>query len=186
MRRLGPLFALMACVLALVSGDRDGRLRAQDGPAPVVVVETSKGTFAFTTFPEEAPLTVAHIAGLAKAGFYDGQRIHRAVPRFVVQFGDPQTRDQSLRDVWGKGEAASSGTPIGVAEMSKRHLNFPGAVGVAHMGEPAKADSQIYITLSRRADLDGQYAVFGQIVQGADVLLQLEVGDEIRRAYVRQ
>ena len=158
----------------------------QTAVPPVVVVETSKGVFAFSTFPEDAPLTVAHIVGLVKAGFYDGQRVHRALSGFVVQFGDPQTRDSSLREVWGRGEAASSGKPIGVAEMSKRRLNFPGAVGVAHMGEPAKADSQIYVTLSRRADLDGQYAVFGQITRGADVLLRLELGDDIRRVYLQE
>lgn len=182
-RRLAAVI-VSGVIVAVSIGDR--RLRAQDTTAAVVVVETSKGTFAFTTFPDDAPLTVAHIVRLVRAGFYDGQRVHRAVPRFVVQFGDPQTRDEGLRSLWGKGEAASSGQPIGAAEMSKRRQHFPGAVGVAHMGEPAKADSQIYVTLSRRADLDGQYAVFGQIVQGADVLLQLAVGDEIRRAYVRE
>jgi cyclophilin family peptidyl-prolyl cis-trans isomerase len=104
---------------------------------------------------------------------------------FLVQFGDPQTRDLSLRDRWGKGAAASSGTPIGVAEISKKRLHTPGAVGIAHMGNPAKGDSQIYITLAARRDLDGQYAVFGQVIEGDDVPAQLQVGDEIRRVYVR-
>jgi cyclophilin family peptidyl-prolyl cis-trans isomerase len=154
-------------------------------PIPVIVVETSKGTFAFETYPNEAPKTVAHIVGLVQKGFYDGQRVHRALSGFLVQFGDPQTRDLSLRDRWGKGAAASSGTPIGVAEISKKRLHTPGAVGIAHMGNPAKGDSQIYITLSARRDLDGQYAVFGHVIEGGDVPAQLQVGDEIRRVYVR-
>lgn len=154
-------------------------------PIPVIVVETAKGTFAFETYPNEAPKTVAHIVALANKGFYDGQRVHRALPGFLVQFGDPQTRETSLRDRWGRGAAASSGTPIGVAEISKKRLHQAGAVGIAHMGNPAKGDSQIYITLAPRHDLDGQYAVFGHVVEGGDVPARLQVGDEIRRVYVR-
>jgi cyclophilin family peptidyl-prolyl cis-trans isomerase len=154
-------------------------------PIPVVVVETSKGTFAFETFPNEAPKTVAHIVALAGKGFYDGQRVHRAVAGFVVQFGDPQSRDLSLRERWGRGAAASSGTPIGVAEITKKRLNVAGAVGVAHAGNPAKGDSQIYIALAPRPDLDGQYAVFGRVIEGEDVPARLQVGDDIRRVYVR-
>jgi cyclophilin family peptidyl-prolyl cis-trans isomerase len=154
-------------------------------PIPVIVVETSKGTFAFETFPNEAPKTVAHIVALARKGFYDGQRVHRALAGFLVQFGDPQTRELALSDHWGKGDAASSGSPIGVAEITKKRLHQAGAVGIAHMGNPAKGDSQIYITLAPRPDLDGQYAVFGHVIEGGDVPAMLQVGDEIRRVYVR-
>jgi peptidyl-prolyl cis-trans isomerase B (cyclophilin B) len=154
-------------------------------PIPIIVVDTSKGTFAFETYPNEAPKTVAHIVALAQKGFYDGQRVHRALPGFLVQFGDPQTREVSLRDRWGRGAAASSGTPIGVAEISRKRLHQAGAVGIAHMGNPAKGDSQIYITLAPRPDLDGQYAVFGRVVEGGDVPARLQVGDEIQRVYVR-
>jgi cyclophilin family peptidyl-prolyl cis-trans isomerase len=151
----------------------------------VIVVETSKGTFAFETYPNEAPKTVAHIVGLVQKGFYNGQRVHRAMAGFIVQFGDPQTRDLSLRDRWGRGAAASSGTPIGVAEITKKRLNQAGAVGVAHMGNPAQGDSQIYITLAARRDLDGRYAVFGRVIEGVDVPASLQIGDEIKRVYVR-
>jgi peptidylprolyl isomerase len=154
-------------------------------PIPVIVVETSNGTFAFETFPNEAPKTVAHIVALVQKGFYDGQRVHRALAGFIVQFGDPQTRDLALRDHWGRGDAASSGSPIGLAEISKRRLHQAGAVGIAHMGNPARGDSQIYITLAPRRDLDGHYAVFGRVIEGADVPARLQVGDEIRRVYVR-
>jgi peptidyl-prolyl cis-trans isomerase B (cyclophilin B) len=154
-------------------------------PIPIIVVETSKGTFAFETYPNEAPKTVAHIVELVQKRFYDGQRVHRALAGFIVQFGDPQTRDLSLRDQWGRGAAASSGTPIGVAEITKKRLNLAGAVGIAHMGNPAKGDSQIYITLAPRPDLDGQYAVFGRVIEGVGVPSLLQVGDEIRRVYIR-
>lgn len=183
-RRLG--LAVAAVLLALAAGGGRAALRAQADNAPLIVLETEEGTIAFVTFPAEAPATVAHIVNLVKAGFYDGQRIHRAVPGFLVQFGDPQSRDPSARARWGRGPAASSGTPVGVAEITRRRPNLQGAVGLAHMGLPAKGDSQIYITLARRTDLDGQYAVFGQVVDGADVLSRLQVGEVIRRVYVRE
>lgn len=155
-------------------------------PAPRITFETAAGSFTIETFPLDAPKTVAHIVKLVKAGFYDGQRVHRAMPGFVVQFGDPQTRDESKRAVWGRGVAASSGEPIGAAEVLLKHKHRRGAVGVAHMGEPARADSQIYIVLDTRPELDAQYAIFGRIVEGHDVPARLHVGDLIFRATVQE
>ena len=171
------LVASLAAGVKPASGQQSG---------PVVVVETSAGAFAFETFPDEAPKTVAHILELVKAGFYDGQRFHRAIPGFVVQWGDPQTRNLERSADWGRGEAASSGKPIGLSEMSKRRLNVKGAVGVAHMGDPSKADSQIYVTLANRPDLNGRYTVFGRLIAGADVPERIQKGDVITRMYVRQ
>ncbi len=151
-----------------------------------MVVETSKGTFVFETFPEEAPSTVAHVVALVRQGFYNGQRVHRAMSGFVVQFGDPQSRDFSLRERWGRGGAAGNGVPVGVAEITTRRRHQRGAVGMAHMGDPAKAESQIYVTLANRSELDGRYAVIGQVIAGLDVPSRLEVGDEIRRVFVRE
>jgi cyclophilin family peptidyl-prolyl cis-trans isomerase len=154
--------------------------------APLLIVETSKGTFTIQTFPNDAPKTVEHIVALARSHFYDGQRVHRALKGFVVQFGDPQSRDLAKRDVWGLGGAASSGKPIGVSEITSKRTHGAGAVGLAHMGEPAKGDSQIYITLAQRHDLDGKYAVFGQVVDGMDVPASLEVGDLITQVSARE
>ena len=179
MRKFGLAVIALALTLPVA--------RAQTGGAgPVVVVETSKGTFAFETYPNDAPKTVAHILELVRRGFYDGQRIHRALPGFVVQWGDPQSRDLNRQADWGKGAAASSGTPIGLPEMTKKRLHTKGAVGVAHTGLPALADSQIYVTLADRHDLDGKYTVFGHIISGDDVIDKIQVGDVIKRAYVRE
>jgi cyclophilin family peptidyl-prolyl cis-trans isomerase len=153
---------------------------------PVIVVETSKGTFEFEAYPEDAPKTVAHIVALVKQGFYDGQRIHRAAPGFLVQWGDPRSRDAEQEADWGRGPAASSGTPVGVAEISRKRLHVAGAVAMAHPGVPAQGDSQIYVTLADRPDLDGKYAVFGQVVAGADVPAELERGDVIRRVFLKE
>ena len=181
-RRVRPV--IIAIGVALITGQ--GGAQDRRNPPAQIVVETVRGSFVIETFPADAPKTVAHIVSLVRRGFYDGQRVHRAVPGFVVQFGDPQTRDPAKRELWGRGDAASSGTPIGVTEITKKRLHQAGAVGVAHIGNPSRADSQIYITLAARRDLDGQYAVFAQVVEGEDVPGQLQVGDEIQRVFVRE
>ena len=175
----------LALVLATVAVAGVWRTLSAQRSAPLIVVETTRGTFAFDTYPREAPLSVAHIVQLARSGFYDGQRVHRVVPGFVAQFGDPQTRDLDKQPVWGRGVEASSGSPIGVAEVTLKRKNVALAVGLAHAGEPAQADSQLYIMLEARPELDGQYAVIGQVVEGEDVPARLQVGDEIKRVYVR-
>ena len=158
---------------------------AQVAP-PTIVVETDKGTFEFETYPADAPKTVAHVVALVKRGFYDGQRVHRALPGFLVQWGDPRSRDTAREEDWGRGPEASSGKAIGVAEISRKRLHVLGAVAVAHPGVPGEADSQIYVTLADRRDLNGKYTVFGQVIAGADVPERLERGDVIRRMSVKE
>jgi cyclophilin family peptidyl-prolyl cis-trans isomerase len=153
--------------------------------APVIVVETTKGSFEIETYPTDAPKTVAHVVRLVQRGFYDGQRVHRALPGFVVQWGDPRSRDVAQETEWGRGAAASSGSPVGVAEMNRKRTHTRGAVAMAHEGDPARADSQIFVTLADRPDLNGRYVVFGHIVSGDDVPARLERGDLIRRMYVK-
>ncbi len=180
------LFALFCGMLVLMG---PSRARAQAAPAatspgagPVVVVETVKGTFEFETYPNEAPKTVARIVELVNKRFYNGQRVHRVVPNFVMQLGDPATRDMTKQADWGRG---GSGTPIGVAEITKTRTHVRGAVAMAHAGDASKADSQWYVTLSPQARLDGQYTVFGKVISGMDVVAKLAVTDRIVRVTVR-
>lgn len=152
------------------------------GAGPVVVIETAKGTIEFETYPNEAPKTVEHILALVKRSFYNGQRIHRVVPGFVVQFGDPQSRDMTKQKLWG---TQGSGRPIGVAEINPKRTHRLGAVAMAHAGDPARADSQMYITFAAQPRLDGDYTVFGQVISGMDVVRKLEVPDRIVRVTVK-
>ena len=155
--RLVPSLVLVALVQAVPA-----RAQAPAAPAgPVIVVETSRGVFEFETYPAEAPKTVARIVELVKQRFYNGQRVHRVVPGFVIQWGDPQTRDMTKKDRWGTG---GSGKPVGVAEITKTRTHVLGAVAMAHAGDPAKADSQMYVTLAPVARLNGQYTVFGKVI----------------------
>lgn len=147
---------------------------------PILVVETVKGTIEIETYPNEAPKTVEHFVALVKRNFYNGQRVHRVVPGFVVQFGDPQTRDMTKRDRWGSG---GSGRTIGVAEVKRTHR--VGAVAAAHPGDPRQADSQLYIAFAPQPQLDRNFTVFGQVISGMDVAQKLAINDVIRRITVK-
>lgn len=178
MRRLVPLVLLFA-TLSLIT------IAAQTkspGAGPIVVLETAKGNIEFETYPEEAPKTVARILELVKKNFYNGLRFHRAEPNFVVQIGDPVTRDVSRQSWWGR---QGSGTPIGVAEITKKRKNGVGAVGMGHSGAAKDADSQFYITRRVAPELDGKYTVFGKVLTGMDVVQKLQRGDVLKRAYVK-
>ncbi len=154
------------------------------GAGPIVVIETVKGTIELETYPNEAPKTVEHVLALVKRNFYNGQRVLRVVPG-VVQMGDPQTRDMTKRDWWGRGLGAGSGKPIGVGEFSPKRKHRLGSVGMAHAGNAAEGDSQFYISTAARPELDGKYTVMGQVISGMDVAKKLQVGDMIRRVYVK-
>ena len=142
---------------------------------PVVVFETAKGSFEVEFYPGEAPKSVEHILTLVRRNFYNGLRVHRFVEGFVVQFGDPQTRDMTKKANWGSG---GSGRTIGVAEISPKRPHKLGAVALAYAsrGGPTSADSQLYVCLNgpaRYSAIDGDYAVIGQVVSGMGVVQQL-------------
>jgi cyclophilin family peptidyl-prolyl cis-trans isomerase len=178
MRRHGAV-AFFLATLALITVAAQ---QTSPGAGPVIVLETVKGTIEFETYPEEAPKTVARIVELVNKGFYNGLRFHRADAGFVVQIGDPVSRDMSRMDWWGR---QGSGKPIGVAEITKKRKNGVGAVGMGHSGDPKLADSQFYITRRAAPELDGKYTVFGRVLKGMDVVNKIQKGDVLKRAYVK-
>jgi cyclophilin family peptidyl-prolyl cis-trans isomerase len=185
MRRAGWVFmmaVLMAPLAESIAAQDAGAPTPKPPPAgPVLVIDTAKGIVEIEMYPADAPKTVAQITALAKRNFYNGLRVHRVVPDFVVQFGDPLTRDMTKKGAWGTG---GSGRVIGVGETKRTHRL--GSVAMAHAGDPAKADSQMYIMLRPSAPaLDGKYAVFGQVISGMDVVQKIAVGDMIRRVTVK-
>lgn len=174
---------MVACLaLAAPAGAQPAAAQPSAGAGPVIVVETEKGTFEFETYPNEAPKTVAHIIGLVNKRFYNGLRFHRVVKDFVIQAGDPLTRDMTKQADWGRG---SSGTPVGVGEFSKLRTHVKGAVALAHAGDAGKGDSQFYVCLNNTHRLDGAYTVFGKVISGMDVVGRIAVTDRIIRVTVR-
>jgi len=174
-----PLCAIVTAALCVAHAAAQQK---SPGAGPIVVLETPKGTIEFETYPEEAPKTVARIVELVKKGFYNGQRFHRADPNFVIQIGDPVSRDMSRSDWWGR---QGSGKPIGVAEITKKRKNVVGAVGMGHAGDPKEADSQFYIMRRAAPENDGKYTVFGKVLKGMDVVNKIQKGDVLKRAYLK-
>jgi cyclophilin family peptidyl-prolyl cis-trans isomerase len=173
--------ASIAALMALFT-PTVGAQEKSPGAGPIIVLETAKGTIEFETYPEEAPKTVARIVELVKKNFYTGLRFHRVEPAFLIQVGDQTSRDMSRQAEWGR---RGSGTPIGVAEITKKRRNVLGAVAMAHAGDPRLADSQFYILKRNAPDLDGKYTVFGKVVKGMDVVSKIQKGDVLKRAYLK-
>ena len=188
MTRVSLALIVTALVLTPLTSDVVAQAPKPAGAAgPILVVDTMKGLIEIQLFPAEAPKTVEHILALTKRNFYNGQRVHRVEPGYVVQFGDPQTRDMTKRERWGTG---GSGKSIGVGEFSPKHKHVVGAVAMAHPGgfdpnDAKLADSQMYIMLGNAPKLDGSFTVFGQVISGMDVVRKLVVTDRIRRITVK-
>lgn len=154
------------------------------------IITTSKGKIVVKLFGKEAPIHVGNFIELAKKGFYDGTKFHRYEPGFVIQGGDPQTKDLSPSQVTA---AVQSGNPpLGTGGPGytikgefdpavNPHKHLRGALGMARTNMPDTAGSQFYFALQALPSLDGQYTVFGQITEGLDVMDQLRVGDAIEK-----
>jgi cyclophilin family peptidyl-prolyl cis-trans isomerase len=178
MKRLATM-ALILVAMAVHSAAQ----QKSPGAGPIVVLETVKGTIEIETYPEEAPKTVARIVELVKKNFYNGLRFHRSEPGFLIQVGDPVSRDVSRESWWGR---QGSGKSIGAAEITKKRKNIAGAVAMAHPGtDPTTADSQFFILRRAAPELDGKYTVFGHVLKGMDVVAKIQRGDILKRAYLK-
>ncbi len=130
------------------------------------VIETSKGTIKFTLNEDLAPITTANFIELAGNKFYDGLKFHRYEPGFVIQGGCP----------YGTGTGSSDKKiPLEVTPNLKH--GEAGAVAMARSSDPNSASCQFYITLGPAAFLDNNYAVFGRVTEGQDVVSKLRAGD---------
>jgi cyclophilin family peptidyl-prolyl cis-trans isomerase len=149
---------------------------AQDTKAPKVVIAMEKGgEITLEFFPKDAPKHVENFVTLAKKGFYDGQRVHRVEPNFVVQFGDPQSKTLPMNDPrMGTGDAGYKLK----AEFNSRKFER-GVLGMARAQDPDSAGSQVYIMLGPAPFLNGKYTAFGQVTKGMDVVDKIRVGDKI-------
>jgi peptidyl-prolyl cis-trans isomerase B (cyclophilin B) len=146
--------------------------------------ETSKGSFTAELYPAEAPGTVANFEKLAKDGFYDGIVFHRVIPDFVVQGGDPLTKEpQGLNHP--RVGTGGPGWQIKCETQGNPHRHEEGSLSMAHAGKDT-GGSQFFIVLSEAntRHLNGVHTVFGKVTQGIEVVRQLARGDRIDRLTV--
>jgi len=170
MRRLACVAVLLAVLAPLA------RAEAQGGKPPTVVIAMEGGgEVTVELWPDVAPNHVKNFVDLAKQGFYDGQRVHRVEPKFVVQFGDPQSKTLPMNDP--KMGTGGSGKTI-KAEFNKKPFDR-GVLGMARTNDPDSASSQVYLMLGNSHFLNGQYTAFGKVTRGMDVVDKVKVGDRI-------
>ncbi|MDP6891743.1 MAG: peptidylprolyl isomerase [Verrucomicrobiota bacterium] len=132
---------------------------------PIATIETTKGEMTLELWKDVAPGTVENFTKLANDGFYDGTCFHRIMAGFMIQGGDPQTKDQSLQDLWGTG---GPGHTIKAEFSDRPHVR--GVISMARSANPDSAGSQFFICLGKANFLDGQYTAFGALSSGDDVL----------------
>ncbi len=144
-----------------LSADSKGMSKAR------AIIRTVHGNIEFKFYPNGAPHTTTRIVQLIQKGFYDGLTFHRIIPNYIIQSGDPT----------GTGNGGS-GSKLKAEFNSLQHVR--GSVGMARPANDIDgADSQFYITLSTQPQLDGKYTIFGQVIEGMEVLDKVTPGDKI-------
>jgi len=135
------------------------------------IIKTDFGSIKFSLLPDIAPETVRNFVTLAKKGFYDGTLFHRVIPGFMIQGGDPNTKDPNKKSQWGMG---GPGHNIKAEFSLRSHLE--GIVSMARATDPNSAGSQFFIVTSdnNTEALDRQYTVFGKVIEGMDVAHKIE------------
>jgi len=157
--------------------------KPQAGPAPkeVAIIKTSKGEMVIELWADVAPKTVANFKKLAAQGFYDGTIFHRIIKGFMIQGGDPLTKDPAAQDRYGTG---GPGYKIDAEFNSRPHVR--GVISMARNGDPLEASgqpprpqyansagSQFFICLDDAPHLNGKYTAFGKLIKGEEVLMRI-------------
>ncbi len=151
----------------------------------VAVFTTSRGVIRVALNGAGAPVHVANFCELATSGFYDGTKFHRYVPGFVIQGGDPNTRDMTSADVAAgrrgpSGQPGTGGPGYRIREeftTNPKNHHVDGALAMARSQDPNSAGSQFYFCLGPQHGLDSGYTVFGNTLEGKEVISALRAGD---------
>lgn len=131
----------------------------------VFLMKTNMGDIKIELFNNTRPITAGNFSKLAKEGFYDGIKFHRVIDGFVIQGGDPESKDDSRKDYWGTG---GPGYKI-QDELDAPNENLRGTLSMANAG-PNTGGSQFFINLADNSPLDSRHSVFGKVIEGMDVV----------------
>ena len=134
-----------------------------------ITLHTSKGDVIVEMLEQDAPSTVANFVKLAKEGFYDGTKFHRVIKDFMIQGGDPQTKDDALMSRWGTGGPGYQFAD----EIHANNHNGIGTIAMANSG-PNTNGSQFFINVHDNNFLDTKHTVFGKVAAGMDVVHMIE------------
>ena len=139
-------------------------MKPAKGMEEVAVLETSKGRMVAEFWEKDAPKTVANFKALAKKGFYDGTGFHRIIKGFMIQGGDPNSKNPNASNL------GSGGPGYTISDEFNAHLHVKGVLSMANTGTPNSAGSQFFVMHGAAPTLDGHYTAFGHLMSGMDVL----------------
>jgi peptidyl-prolyl cis-trans isomerase B (cyclophilin B) len=161
---------LLCCALYLAVGVKG--IRSEDGTKPmnpseneVAVIKTSEGDMVVQFWTDAAPKTIQNFKKLARSGFYDGTTFHRIVKGFMIQGGDPLSKDPNKENLYGTG-----GPGYKIKAEFNDHPHERAVISMAREPDPDSAGSQFFICLAPVPRLDHQYTTFGKVIKGTDAL----------------
>jgi peptidyl-prolyl cis-trans isomerase B (cyclophilin B) len=137
----------------------------------VAVFKTSQGEMVIEFWPDVAPKTVENFKKLARDGYFDGTAFHRIIDGFMIQGGDPKTKDPNKESEWGTGDPGYKIKGETNRRPDRGHVR--GVISMANSGHPDTAGSQFFICLAPTPQLDGGYTTFGKLIKGDDTLAKL-------------
>ena len=138
-------------------------------PDPIAVIETTYGIIVIQLFPDVAPGHVDNFVRLANEGYYDGTTFHRVIPGFMIQGGDPNSKDDDRSNDGQGGHSANGPNTVVNAEFSQDLTHKRGILSMARAQDPNSAGSQFFIVVADSNFLDRQYSIFGEVIEGMDV-----------------
>ena len=179
-RIAGIILALVTLLSASCAGAAP-KHKTYSAPPPMTIdtskqytatIETEKGNLVLELFASDVSVTVNNFVFLAREGFYDGTTFHRVIPDFVAQGGDPS--------------GTGAGNPgYSFEDEFTEHTHVTGALSMANSG-PNTNGCQFFITYTPQHHLDGHHSVFGQLIEGMDILERIEQGDTIERIVIEE
>ncbi len=159
---LASVFGLALCLASVAGADEP---KKDSAAKEVAVIKTSAGEMVVEFWPDVAPKTVENFKTLAKKGFYDGTCFHRVIKGFMIQGGDPLTKDANAEERWGTGDP---GYKVKAEFNDRSHER--GVISMARSNDPDSAGSQFFICHGNASFLDHKYTAFGKLIKGDDVL----------------
>ena len=173
MKRQITMAALVGIVFLTACG---GKPEAQpvysppSDPGPKAIIKTKFGDMHIKFFPELAPRHVENFIKLANSGFYNGTIFHRVIPGFMIQGGDPNTKDSLKKETYGQGGPKDEkGNPILLKAEFSDTPHKRGIVSMARGTDPDSAGSQFFVVVENSPFLDRKYTVFGEVIKGLGV-----------------
>lgn len=160
---IGSTILFLSAGLAMAA-DKSTAPKEEASKGPRAIIKTKFGDIEVKFLPDVAPKHVANFIKLAKEGFYNGTIFHRVIPGFMIQGGDPNTKDSLKKDTYGQG---GPGYSIKAEFSDMPHKR--GAVSMARANDPDTAGSQFFIVVEDSRFLDNKYSVFGEVVRGIGV-----------------